>query len=148
MKKKIFKDQKQKNEFLFYLLLVITLVALLIGIILLALNTANYNDQVARTRDYLVLQTDKSAIENANFNMQGLMLGKFKDTLMNVKNQAELNTTVAKIIQDNQLINTIDAPAFAYGIFMVLIGILTGLATILFGNSTFNKKYQKEDAQA
>ncbi|AAP57019.2 hypothetical protein RUS47_03635 [Mycoplasmoides gallisepticum] len=148
MKKKIFKDQKQKNKFLFYLLLVITLVALLIGIILLALNTANYNDQVARTRDYLVLQTDKSSIENANFNMQGLMLGKFKDTLMNVKNQAELNTTVAKIIQDNQLISTIDAPAFAYGIFMVLVGILTGLATILFGNSTFNKKYQKEDAQA
>ncbi|AHC00029.1 hypothetical protein GCW_03740 [Mycoplasmoides gallisepticum S6] len=80
--------------------------------------------------------------------MQGLMLGKFKDTLMNVKNQAELNTTVAKIIQDNQLISTIDAPAFAYGIFMVLVGILTGLATILFGNSTFNKKYQKENAQA
>ncbi|QMT98502.1 hypothetical protein H3143_03315 [Mycoplasma tullyi] len=148
MKKKIFKDQKQKNKFLFYLLLAITLIALLVGIILLALNTGNYNNQVSRTRDYLVLQTDKAAIENANFNMQGLMLGKFKDLLSNVKNQAELNTTVSQIIQNNNLISTIDAPAFAYGIFMVLIGILTGFATILFGNSTFNKKYQKEDVQA
>lgn len=40
--------------------------------------------------------------------------------------------------------NIMDVPLFSYGIFLLVMSIICWVGTGLFGNSTFNKKYQNQ----
>ena len=49
------------------------------------------------------------------------------------------------IAKDNLLANNpaiVDAPLFAYGIFLMIMSVISWVGVGLYGNSIFNKKYQ------
>ncbi|QZX49105.1 hypothetical protein [Mycoplasma sp. E35C] len=150
MKKQIFKTKKQKNRFLFVFIACLTIICLVIGIAFLVSSSKEYTDQVSRTKDYLNINSIKSALQENNWNPDGVNLGKWQTELSSYpsNNQQELQpwfeNKIQEIITDQKLIKEVDVPLFAYGIFLTVMGVITGIGTWLFGNSIFNKKYQNQ----
>lgn len=141
----LFKNAKQKNFFLFILICSIALTSIIIGIVFISISAREYGNQINKVKEYLDLNSIQNLIEKNDWKTQGIEsdLGKWVDQLKNLSGHDVIMTRINEIIENQGLLKEIDTPLFAYGIFLLILGIISSIGTALYGNSIFNKKYQK-----
>ena len=141
----LFKNAKQKNFFLFVLICSIASISVIIGIIFISISAREFGNQVEKVREYLDLNSAQNLIEKNGWTTQGIEseLGKWASQLKDLSGHDDIMNKIDDIIKSQGLLKEIDTPLFAYGIFLLILGIISSIGTGLYGNSIFNKKYQK-----